>query len=209
MYYDIHTHVLKNEGTEILNASLDEKSISYFSIGIHPWQANEEQLNLVNEKAQDPKCLALGEIGLDKLKGPDLSIQVASFKKQIELSEELELPVIIHCVKAWNELVKIKREMHPTQLWIYHGFAKANITAEVLKEGLMISIGAEIFKSDSLQKALILIPDDRLLLETDDKTIKIEEIYAQVSKLKNIPLARLKKQIEDNFKRVFTKWEIG
>lgn len=209
MLFNAHTHFQNGSSEAIVNAEGLSDIPQFFSIGIHPWNASQTQLNLVNEKAQLPNCLAIGEIGLDKLNGPDLTIQTASFKSQIELSEKLELPVIIHCVKAWNELLKIKRVINPKQIWIYHGFAKANLTKEVLKEGLMISIGAEILKSETLQKALLSIPNDRLLLETDDQSIEIEEIYTQISKLKNIPLARLKKQIEDNFKRVFTKWEIG
>ena len=127
----------------------------------------------------------------------------------MHLSEELGLPIIIHCVKAWNELRAIKRHLKPQQTWIYHGFSKANLIEEVVQEGLMISIGAAVLTNKKLQDKIAWLPLDRILVETDDSDLSIEWIYEQVSALKNIPLPRLEKQIEENFKRVFTKWKIG
>ena len=78
-----------------------------------------------------------------------------------------------------------------------------------MQEGLMISIGAAVLTNKKLQDKIAWLPLDRILVETDDSDVSIEWIYEQVSALKNIPLPRLEKQIEENFKRVFTKWKIG
>jgi len=209
MFFNTHTHLSSTPANEIYNATLDEPITSYFSIGIHPWNATLAEIDTVREKAKTLNCLAIGEVGLDKLKGPDLECQKRCFIEQIKLSEELQLPLIIHCVKAWNELQAIKREMKPKQYWIYHGFTKANLMSEVLKEDLLISIGEAILSNKKLQKEIVNLPVNQLLLETDDSSISIQHIYQKISALKNIPLPELENQIEDNFKRVFTKWKTG
>lgn len=209
MHYDIHTHTKKNSGIEILNTDLQFIPVALHSVGIHPWSANIDQLALVQHKSSSPNCLAIGEIGLDKVKGPDLEQQEQCFLKQIEISETRNLPVIIHCVKAWNELQAIKRRLKPKQVWIYHGFTKANLVEDVLNEGLYISIGSSILTNNTLQKALERIPKNRLFIETDDSTASIELIYQKISEIKKISLRDLEDQLEANFKQVFTKWKTG
>jgi TatD DNase family protein len=136
-------------------------------------------------------------------------MQEKVFLAQIELSERLELPIIIHCVKAWNVLRVIRRRRSPAQPWIYHGFTKARIVQEVLDEGMLISIGSAVQNNILLQEAVKMIPIDRLLLETDESMSPISEIYQKVSELKNIPLPDLEKEIEKTVKRTFKKWITG
>ena len=155
------------------------------------------------------KCLAIGEIGLDKLKNKNLSKQTSLFIQQIEVAEELKLPVILHCVKSWNEIEKIKRQLKPKQKWIFHGFNKESILNQVVKNELMISIGHSILSNEKLQHSLKNIPNNQLLLETDDEMVDILDIYKKVSDLKNISLSDLEKIIEQNFTNTFTKWQIG
>lgn len=207
MFINIHTHKDTGRRIELVSRTFEEVLSAYFSFGIHPWDSDrwKSRLNEMNQILAEKGCLAVGEIGLDKLKGPELSVQVAVFKQQIVLSEQLNLPVILHCVKSWNEIKSIKRELKPKQAWIYHGFTKANLIEDVLKEGIYISIGDAILNSPTLQSALKNIPLDRLFLETDDAACSIEAIYTKVSALKNLPLSQLQSQLEENFKNVFTK----
>lgn len=211
MYINIHTHFTTGRQIEVVSRTFNDVLPEYFSFGIHPWEIDkwENKLEIFNSFLSLKGCLAVGEIGLDKLKGPEINKQIAVFKRQIHFSEEFHLPVILHCVKAWNELKVLKRELNPKQPWIFHGFAKSALTDDVLKEGIFISIGNAILTSPSLQSALKNIPLDRLFLETDDADCSIEDIYAKVSELKNIPLSQLQSQLEENFKNVFTKWITG
>ena len=207
MLINIHTHRSTGRQIEVVNRTFEDLVPEYFSFGIHPWEIElwEEKINEMNQVLSVENCLAVGEIGLDKLKGPNLVRQMTIFKQQIQLAEQHKLPVILHCVKAWNELKNLKRELKPKQPWIFHGFSKAALTKEVLNEGIYISLGQAILTSLSLQNTLLNIPLDRLFLETDDASCTIEEIYQKVSELKNIPLSELEKQLEENFKLVFTK----
>lgn len=211
MLFDIHTHQFTGRQIEVVNRTFGDVVENYFSFGIHPWEAEKwkNKLPEIRLNAHKFKCLALGEIGLDKLKGPELALQKEIFIQQVAISEEIGSPVILHCVRSWNELKQLKRSLKPKQQWIFHGFTKVSILDDVLKEGLMISIGAAILTNISLQKNLNRIPIELMFLETDTAEVPIETIYAKVGELLNLPLPLLEAQIEANFKRIFTKWTIG
>ncbi len=205
MLVNIHTHYKRNDSIEIVNA-IDIIDLSYYySVGIHPWNAETNSLKISNleNKAHDKFMLAIGEIGLDKIKGPALEIQKMCFIDQVLIAEKINRPVIIHCVKAWNEIMEIKKDLQPKQIWIFHGFTKVSILESVLEEGLMISIGAGIMNNLKLQEALKNIPNEQLFLETDDSEITILEIYKKVSTIKNLSLSELEEIIENNFNRIF------
>lgn len=212
MIIDIHSHNRNDNYLTIVNKS-DSNVLESdcFSLGIHPWNSSKIEDNFLNFENEISliKCLAIGEIGLDKLKGPTIDVQKKVFLKQIEISEKYELPIILHCVKSWNEISEIKKLLNPIQSWIYHGFNKVGIINEVLKSDIYISIGSSIFTNIKLQKIVNLIPNDKLFLETDDSNLDIFEIYKKVSEIKKIPLTELEQNIEQNFKRVFRKWQSG
>jgi TatD DNase family protein len=211
-YFNCHTHKSKKRDWEIIAVAPEETPTSFHSVGIHPWKAHLLKTENLQDKLLNritPKTLAIGEIGLDAMKGPRLELQIDVFIDQVEASETAKLPVLIHCVKAWSELSMIKRKLEPTQIWVYHGFAKANLLDEVLREKMIVSIGADILTNLKLQKVISKIPNDRLLLETDDKDVTIQEIYEKVAELKGITLVLLGDIIEKNFKRIFPKWQIG
>jgi TatD DNase family protein len=205
MLVNIHTHYKRADSIEIVNCSEILNFPSYYSSGIHPWNAETNSLKISNleNKAQDKFMLAIGEIGLDKIKGPALEIQKTCFIDQVLIAEKINRPVIIHCVKAWNEIMEIKKDLQPKQTWIFHGFTKVSILESVLQEGLMISIGAGIMNNLKLQEALKNIPNEQLFLETDDSEITILEIYKKVSTIKNLSLSELEEIIENNFNRIF------
>ena len=205
MLVNIHTHYKRADSIEIVNGFESNASPTYYSLGIHPWDSETNGLKIseIERNSQDKFMIAIGEIGLDKIKGPLLEIQKLCFIDQVLIAEKIKRPVIIHCVKAWNEIKKIKKELQPKQTWIFHGFSKAAILDSVLQEGLMISIGAGIMNNLKLQEALKMIPNDQLFLETDDSEITILEVYKKVSTLKKLSLSALEQIIENNFKRIF------
>ncbi len=207
-----HTHSSKNPTWEIFSTSPVKFVDTVHSVGVHPWNSGEKAVVELIQSMHafiNKNTVAIGEIGLDRLKGPDFDIQLKIFFQQIEISEKVELPVILHCVKSWNEIAAAKRKINPKQTWIFHGFSKANLMREVLKENVVISIGSAILSNLKLQNALNFIPNDSLLLETDESEIPIHEIYQKVAQLKGITLVSLQKIIEQNCKRIFPKWQIG
>lgn len=210
-FYDIHTHQIPSENSDrtcILDVNPKDfeakKSTykkQYFSCGIHPWYSEDSasQFLHLSNIASDPKIVAIGETGLDKIKGPSFDVQIPLFKRHIELSELVEKPLIIHAVKAWEELYHIRKEFSPTQPWIIHGFrGNPQITQQMAKAGFMFSIGKR-FNPDSLK----YIPTKSLFLETDEKEIDIMEVYEQVALAMNWDMKDLTALIEGNVRRIF------
>ena len=205
---DVHTHFLTGNPYAILNANSSINS--FHSRGIHPWFVNKNiPLEKLEYDLQHQKCIALGEIGLDKVCTSDLILQRKVFIEQIELSEKYRLPIIIHCVRASNELVELKKEIKPTQLWIWHGFNKTSILNQTLENEIIPSFGEVILHNESLQKELVNLESSQFLLETDTSTLSIEKIYKTVAEIRNQSINSLQKEQITNFERIFTKWQIG
>ena len=156
------------------NSELSSKyGYIYSSAGIHPENADNVPngyLDIIREAVRsNPKIKAIGEIGLDyHYEGYDREKQIKLFKAQLELADELELPVIIHSRDATEDTMNILREYKPDG--VVHCFSgSAETAAEVIKLGLYIGFtGVLTFKNaKKALKALEKVPMDKLLLETD------------------------------------------
>ena len=119
------------------------------------------------------------------------------------------LPIIIHCVRASNELVELKKEIKPTQHWIWHGFNKASILQQTLENEIIPSFGEAILNNESLRNELANLESRQFLLETDTSTLSIETIYKTVTEIRNQSINSLQIEQITNFERIFTKWQIG
>ncbi len=207
MFINLHTHQKDDTNFTIFNAFLESVNINC-SYGIHPWYVNQyssDSLSLLENLIQQENCLAIGECGLDKLSEVAWEKQMTFFEAQILLSEKYQKPLIIHCVKAFQELIVLKRKYQPKQAWILHGFSKSNVAKQLLAEGFYLSIGANLITSEKLQETLKTVPLNRLFLETDDKGIAISDLYCQLSKIKKLDVSELERQLEVNFLKAFRR----
>ena len=208
-FFNIHTHVSIHPESEILSLAPEELSTDnrsfYASVGIHPWTLTEENANIqwkaLCESIKDKRIVAIGECGLDKLKGPSMELQTAVFKQEAALAEDSSLPLIIHCVKAFNELIQLKKEISPRQSWIIHGFrGKLPLALDCIRHGFYLSIGSH-FQENTLKA----IPLDRLFIETDESEESIGSIYQLIAETKGIALQELIEAINKNLREVFFK----
>lgn len=187
----------------------DATSLPRFSIGVHPWYAenrNEESIRQqIWKAASQPGLCAIGECGLDRLRGPEMAQQEKVFAAQIELSEEMGLPLILHCVRASERLLHLHKKTAPRQQWIFHGFnLRISLAEKMLAAGLMLSFGSAILQQESAAaSALAACPSDRFLLETDDAEGKIEEIYATAAIIRKLSLEEMKERVWMNWKTTF------
>jgi TatD DNase family protein len=205
---DVHTHFLTGNPYAILNANSSINS--FHSRGIHPWFVNKTiPVEKLESDLQHPKCIAVGEIGLDKVCSSDFKLQRKLFIQQIELSEKYNLPVIIHCVRASNELFQLKQEIKPTQQWIWHGFNKIQLLQQTLENEIIPSFGKAILNNEALRNELVNLESNQFLLETDTSTLSIETIYKTVAEIRNQSINSLQIEQITNFERIFTKWQIG
>ena len=132
-YFDIHAHCIPlcpSQAIVSIDASslpMDEKVV-YASIGIHPWQLTEanaeSQWEALKASVNDPRIIAIGEAGLDKLKGASIPLQTSVFQQEIALSESLSLPMVIHCVRAFNELIQIRKASKAKKSWIMYWYER-------------------------------------------------------------------------------------
>lgn len=143
--------------------------------------------------------LAIGECGLDKLRQEtNLEDQLSCFIKQIDLSEQYKKPLIIHLVKATDELIKLHKIKKPTQEWIVHGFrGKPEVYYMLKNQGISLSIGPNHNVQTVKQ-----IPLDQLIIETDTSEIKIEQVCQNIAQIKNISTQELIYQIYKNTNRI-------
>ncbi|APD07844.1 D-aminoacyl-tRNA deacylase [Flavobacteriaceae bacterium UJ101] len=204
MYTNIHTHHYYGEGLEILNTYPNDfiEPESYFSIGIHPWYIKEEnidkELSILEEVIKKSNCVAIGECGLDKNSKVEFSLQKEVFLKQLELAEKYSKPVIIHCVKAFGELISICKPFHHIPL-IIHGYNKKQFLGEqLIKEGFFLSLGAHFQEKEEL-KNILKIHFNKIFFETDDKEVSIENIFKEAA----IVLSKNSNEIkEEQFSKV-------
>ncbi|MFD2599131.1 TatD family hydrolase [Sphingobacterium corticis] len=216
VYFDAHKHILpenrQNEVLAIRNVILSEDAIDggLCSAGIHPWHIvddGEEQLiELKKLLIQNDNVLAVGECGLDKVSETDWDLQIRTFTAQLGLAKQFRKPIIVHCVRAYQEVIHCIKAVEISEPIIYHGFQKKEKLADQLLAipNTYLSLGASILsgKNDALIKNM---PINRLFLETDQSPISIIELYSYFSHVRGLEIDMLKAQMWNNYSKVFLK----
>lgn len=179
MITDVHTHDRSRRDAVInLNPGEPVPSEGVYSVGVHPWDAStatEAHLQAVRSAAADSHVVAIGECGLDRLRGGDMARQMELFERQALIAEEVEKPLIVHCVRCYDELLRIHGKLRPNVPWILHGFrGKPEIARRLTDAGIYLSIG-EKFNSQSLTA----VPAEKLLVESDESALPIAEIASR------------------------------
>ena len=190
-YIDFHTHHVPT-ATDVISV-VDGRD----TWGIHPWQA--DSLSPLERGWEE--ALAIGECGLDALRGPSMEVQEKVFLQQVALSEEVGKPLIIHCVKALDLLLRLRRELRPKMPWMFHGFrGKPQQLHSLLDAGFYVSFGFH-YNTESL----CLCPLKRLLLETDDEPCSVVELYNKVADIRGINVSSLCDAMAKNYFAFFQK----
>lgn len=217
-FLNFHTHnfPLSTDEKSIYNLLIQDIShyadvkSQWISVGIHPWYAEindwEKQLDEVERLALLPQVVAIGECGLDRGIALPLEKQLLIFDAQVKLAERVQKPIIIHCVRAFNELIRWKKQIKSTVPLIIHGFNnKPQIAQQLLAHGFYLSLGTSLLQLGSnASKALEIFPLDRLFLENDDSKTPILEIYEIAALVLGTSALALKNQIWQNFDRLLT-----
>ena len=142
----------------------------YFSAGVHPGNLESNTpLSEIKRLARHPKCVAIGEIGLDYYWVSDNKAeQIERFEEQILLALRLDLPVIVHDREAHADTLALLKKHRPKG--VVHSFSGSpEMARELLAIGMYIGVGGVItFKNARrLPEVVAMLPDDRILLETD------------------------------------------
>jgi TatD DNase family protein len=220
-YIDIHTHGGRSaEGVFLIENLMAHEDVTpgdlpgdACSYGIHPWYLNEDNYNELLNKVSSVKgsknLLAIGECGFDKLKGPSIELQKRAFEEQISISEKTGKPVVIHCVRAWDELLAAKKKMKPEMPWLIHGFrGNAEQAKQLTVKGMYLSFWFDFVVRPESAELLRSVPSRRIFLETDGADVDIREIYNKVALDLKVSVEQLQNIILNNFNEFFFSKDI-
>lgn len=189
MVVDIHTH----------NTHTHAQTIE--TVGVHPWHASTDDIAEVECRAVAAD--AIGEIGLDFACDVSREEQERIFRAQLAIAERHKKPVVLHCVRAFEEVMCILRN-YRLRAVIFHGFIGSTEQAQrAVAEGYYLSFGERTFRSPKTIEAMRHTPLFSLFVETDESTTPIEAIYARLAELRGISVADLTTATKENFVRIF------
>ena len=194
----------------------------YCAIGLHPSEAHKEtdlELSWIYELAKNEKVIAIGEIGLDYYwDKTHIDIQKQMFEKQINISKDFKLPIIIHNRDASNDCYQILKN-NPGINGVLHCYGSSlEMAREFIKLGYFLGIGGVLtFKNSKEIKRVVEGVDlDYLLSETDSPYLtpvpyrgKINHpgytkfVVEEISKIKGLSVDVVEKTLENNTKRLF------
>lgn len=203
---DIHTHrqpdIPYRSIVSCIPEELAGKPEGYYSVGYHPWYLttnNAKCTEHLSAAAEDPRVIAIGETGLDKLKGAEYALQKEAFRLHIEVASERKLPLVIHAVRSFNDILGMYKESKKDIPWIIHGFrGKKELAGQLLNHGFYISFGEHYQK-----EALRYTPADRLFLETDDSSEDISTLCRRAAEVRMISVTGLIDRVQENIRDVF------
>lgn len=171
-YTDIHTHdtsrALHGDAIVSLRPSDPMLPGGTYSVGIHPWDTAAPitlaDLRRLISRAGDPRVVAIGECGFDRLRGGDIDTQNRLFDLHARLAAQVGKPLIIHSVRADDLLLAAMRRHRPTPgQWIIHGYrGKPAAALALLRAGFSLSLGERYNPATAA-----IIPPHRLYHETD------------------------------------------
>ncbi len=213
-FIDIHTHSKCDDGNICIKnifAEVQEADFKgFYSIGMHPWYLEsektiEEGIKIAEKKITHKNCLAVGEAGLDKITDTDWELQSKAFMLQAKLAEKYQKPMIIHCVKAYSDILSIRKDFTGAEKWIFHGYnSSPEMASQLISHNCIPSFGNELFRQDSKAiKAFLELSSDHFFLETDDDD-DIKAVYKRAADLRNISVEELKTSQMKNFRQVFS-----
>lgn len=216
---DFHTHHTNCIGSGILCVSpcdvapcVEQSTQVLLSVGIHPWSTEnvsemelKRKLAMLSEVAMLPQVVAIGETGLDSLRGGPIDVQEQLLMAHIAVSERVKKPLVLHVVKQYNRVLELRKRLLPnlSQPWILHGFrGKSQLASQLLASSapqskVYISLGAQF----NVQTARC-IPAESLLVETDESTSLITDIIAQIADARGESASAITAIILQNVQRV-------
>jgi TatD DNase family protein len=177
--------------------------------GVHPWHAadadTEAQLDALETALAAGRCVACGEIGLDRRCPVPLDRQRAVFLRQLAVADDRGLPVILHSVRAHADLLAIFSRRSRNATPVVHGFqGGAESARQLLDHGMMLSFGPDALRADArAAEVLRALPLERFFLETDDAAVPVVDMMIAAARLRGDSPHTINDAMLRNFARVF------
>ena len=218
------------EYDNLINTSNLYKEV-YFTLGVHPHEANDLDDKVIEKiyiNKNNKKFIGIGETGLDfYYNNSDKLSQINSFEKQIEIAQNLSLPIVIHMRNAENEMLEILEKNQKKKHFngVIHCFTSNQKFADAaIALGFYISASGIITfkKSDELRDIFKNLPNNKILVETDSPYLSPEPLRGKVnqpshiihtikklSEIKNISYNKTVNLTKSNFLKLFNKVPIN
>lgn len=209
MFTDIHTHHRQSAGgASIYNLTPGEEPCEgFFSAGVHPWLADQftpaSAISYLKSTHKYPQFVAVGEIGIDRACAVPIAQQASLFECQMIWAAEHNIPCIIHCVRAYSDILQVLKRHKFIPTVIFHAYSgNKQTTVQLSHFGAYFSLGMrELMRTNYLQE----IPTDKLFLETDVQKSEISSVYDLASKQLDMPIDELCRIVAQNVKHVWTE----
>ena len=216
MFVDFHTHKTKVESNvfSIYSHSVGNPHSCdehYLSVGLHPWDISkvdvEHALAEVESLMDREGVIMVGECGLDHCHGVSMAVQQQVFERHVLLSEQYAKPLVIHCVRAFDELLALKKRHKPQQTWVVHGFANnISIARRLVSEGILLSFGQNLFNPNGNSAKIIRqMTEIPFFLETDDSSISIAEVHARAAEVLQTDMSKLQNMMIHNMEEILNR----
>lgn len=202
---DCHTHRLDARAALI---SVDPRQFDpqpglWYSVGYHPWNdvgtLTEADFNLLERCASHSQVLAIGETGMDSLRGGDLDNQQAVFVRHLTLAHALGKPVMVHNVRCAQRILaaRLKSGLTTVPLAIHGMRGNEHVARTLLDAGCYLSFGTRFNPA-----ALKTTPLDRLLIETDEAPVAIQEVADAIAATLQLTREQITKTAASNAQRL-------
>ena len=211
MLVDIHSH-----NHNVQNFKHFRFIVEKNAVGIHPWEllntvnliSVKEKMNKLKEKVNSA-IMAIGECGLDRRKKGLLLIedQITVLTWHLDWALEVKKPIIIHCVHAYSDLIKIlKTKKYKGKILIHDFSGNIKEAQTLLTFDCYFSFGYRLFNQYSKTAGIFKnLPTEKIFLETDDqKEFTIEDIYQKAMLLLGSDQVNLEVLFEKNLKSFFS-----
>lgn len=211
-FVNIHTHREVEDGVMAIKNVLPSYATNHslhISVGVHPWFISAERIDQdikwVRLWAEKAEVLAIGECGLDRKCSTPWEIQKRVFIEHLDMATEVNKPLIIHCVRAQQEVL---RELKQVKVpFLFHGFNRGiEMAMEIINEGGYIGLSSAILNKLEAVHWVREIPLNKVLLETDDLSISIQEVYRQFANVVDVELEELKWKLYQNTMSLGINW---
>lgn len=210
--------------SSVENLAMSDHAL-YYSLGIHPHflaSLQTQDVPLLKQMLlkRDSKCVAVGEIGLDKYAPADLVLQESVFIQQLQIAQQIQLPIILHCVKMQGRVLALLKEYKFTQGGVYHAFSGSlEVAHEFIKLGFKLGVGGVITypNSTKTRHTFANLPLQSLVLETDapdmpiyqqqtemNSPLNVIAIFNCLATLRSEPKSQLATQLYQNTHNIFS-----
>ncbi len=143
------------------------------------------------------------EVVLDYAVEVSREAQKEVFRRQLELAERRGLPVVIHCVKAFNDVIT-ELKLHDLQAVVFHGFiGSPEQAAEAVRLGYFLSFNMRSLSSPKTIESLRRVPLTSIFAETDTEPEHVSQVYEKIAEVRGITIEQLQAYIAENFNRIF------